>query len=93
MHTHPPLQHEPWLSACAEQVEIDRDNRERERSEEARREKFQRDALKIRETLDDDRSKRIEVCESRASECGCVSLSVLVVMELGRSEGCGERWR
>merc|ERR1712086_1165337 len=41
-------------------VEIDRDNRERERSEEARREKFQRDALKIRETLDDDRSKRIE---------------------------------
>ena len=28
--------------------------------EEARREKFQRDALKIRETLDDDRSKRIE---------------------------------
>ena len=41
-------------------VEIDRNNRERERSEEARREKFQRDALKIRETLDDDRSKRIE---------------------------------
>jgi len=41
-------------------VEIDRDNRERERSEEARREKFQRDALKIRETLDDDRAKRIE---------------------------------
>merc|ERR1712028_294473 len=36
-------------------VEIDRDNRERERSEEARREKFQRDAMKIRETLDDDR--------------------------------------
>merc|ERR1711959_368212 len=28
--------------------------------EEARREKFQRDALKIRETLDDDRAKRIE---------------------------------
>merc|ERR1711998_260412 len=41
-------------------VEIDRDNRERERSEEARREKFQRDALKIRETLDDDRQNRIE---------------------------------
>jgi len=41
-------------------VEIDRDNRERERSEEARREKFQRDALKIRETLDDDRAKRVE---------------------------------
>ena len=39
-------------------VEIDRNNRERERSEEARREKFQRDALKIRETLDDDRSKK-----------------------------------
>merc|ERR1712153_165035 len=36
-------------------VEIDRDNRERERSEEARREKFQRDAMKIRETLDDER--------------------------------------
>ncbi len=58
------LQHAPWLSTCAGQVEIDRDNRERERSEEARREKFQRDALKIRETLDDDRSKRIEVRES-----------------------------
>jgi len=41
-------------------VEIDRDNRERERSEEARREKFQRDAMKIRETLDDDRQNRIE---------------------------------
>merc|ERR1712028_50015 len=43
-----------------DEVEIDRDNRERERSEEARREKFQRDALKIRETLDDDRQNRIE---------------------------------
>merc|ERR1712195_343423 len=41
-------------------VEIDRDNRERERSEEARREKFQRDAMEIRETLDDDRQNRIE---------------------------------
>jgi hypothetical protein len=47
-------------------VEIDRDNRERERSEEARREKFQRDALKIRETLDDDRQNRIEAAATLA---------------------------
>jgi len=51
-------------------VEIDRDNRERERSEEARREKFQRDAVKIRETLDDDRQNRIEAAAtlSQASD-------------------------